>query len=104
VPHLQRLIALRQHAELLRMLTNPRLRIDDTQDPLDESDEAFKDLDDSKKKALREILSTLPLFLLQGLQASGRPIWSATLSAAVSTTNQRRASCSRHKATRRSTI
>jgi hypothetical protein len=69
---LKALIALRQHAELLRMLANPRLRIDDTQDPLDESEEAFKDLDDSKKKALREILSTVPLFLSQGPPGVGK--------------------------------
>ena len=69
---LKALIALRQHAELLRMLANPRLRIDDTQDPLDESEEAFKDLDRLQEKALREILSTVPLFLLQGPPGVGK--------------------------------
>jgi hypothetical protein len=69
---LKALIALRQHAELLRMLANPRLRIEDSQDPLDETEEAFKDLDQSKQKALREILSTVPLFLLQGPPGVGK--------------------------------
>ena len=69
---LKALTALRQHAELLRMLTNPRLRIDDSQDPLDESNEAFKDLDLSKQNALRDILATVPLFLLQGPPGVGK--------------------------------
>ena len=69
---LKALIALRQHAELLRMLANPRLRIEDSQDPLDESEDAFKDLDQSKQNALREILSTVPLFLLQGPPGVGK--------------------------------
>jgi AAA domain len=69
---LKALIALRQHAELLRMLANPRLRIEDSQDPLDEATSAFNDLDSSKQSALREILSTVPLFLLQGPPGVGK--------------------------------
>ena len=60
------LTALGKHAELLRMLVDARGRIEDSQDPLDESDAAFQDLDSSKQQALREILATVPLFFLQG--------------------------------------
>jgi hypothetical protein len=63
---------LREHAELLRMLVDPRLRIDDSQDPLDEASDSFKRLDSSKQSALREILSTIPLFLLQGPPGVGK--------------------------------
>lgn len=69
---LKALTALRQHTELLGMLADPRARIFDTQDPLDENDDAFKALDGSKQGALREILSTLPLFLLQGPPGVGK--------------------------------
>ncbi len=69
---LKALAALRDHAELLRMLVDPRLRIHDSQDLLDESSEAFKNFDPSKQKALREILSTIPLFLLQGPPGVGK--------------------------------
>lgn len=69
---LKALAALKEHAELLRMLVDPRLRIHDSQDPLDETSEAFKNLDPSKQKALREILSTIPLFFLQGPPGVGK--------------------------------
>lgn len=62
---------LAQHSELLKMLVDPRRRIDDTHDPLIE-DQAFKDLDASKRDALKEILSTVPLFLLQGPPGVGK--------------------------------
>ncbi|PDT33910.1 hypothetical protein CO671_23115 [Rhizobium sp. M10] len=69
---LKALAALKNHGELLRMFVDPRLRIDDSQDPLDEDAEAFKKLDRSKQSALREILSTIPLFLLQGPPGVGK--------------------------------
>lgn len=69
---LKALTALKNHGELLRMFVDPRLRIDDSQDPLDEGTEAFKRLDQSKQSALREILSTIPLFLLQGPPGVGK--------------------------------
>jgi hypothetical protein len=56
------------HTELLRMLCDPRLRIEDSHDPIDEKEEKFQTLDKSKQDALREILST-----------SLRP-WSASVS------------------------
>ncbi|WP_262031053.1 AAA domain-containing protein [Microvirga sp. Mcv34] len=69
---LKALTALKYHGELLRMFVDPRLRIEDSQDPLDENAEEFKRLDESKQKALREILSTIPLFLLQGPPGVGK--------------------------------
>ncbi|MCR5942648.1 hypothetical protein FG152_17750 [Ochrobactrum sp. XJ1] len=69
---LKALTALKNHGELLRMFVDPRLKIDDSQDPLDEETEAFKKLDQSKQRALREILSTIPLFLLQGPPGVGK--------------------------------
>lgn len=69
---LKALAALKNHGELLRMFLDPRLRIENSQDPLDETSEAFKRLDESKQNALREILSTIPLFLLQGPPGVGK--------------------------------
>ena len=69
---LKALAALKNHGELLRMFADPRLRIENSQDPLDETSEAFKQLDQSKQNALREILSTIPLFLLQGPPGVGK--------------------------------
>jgi hypothetical protein len=69
---LKALAALRQHTELLGMLADPRARNFDSHDPLDESEDRFKQLDDSKQKALREILQTIPMFLLQGPPGVGK--------------------------------
>ncbi|MGE9295838.1 MAG: AAA domain-containing protein, partial [Puniceicoccales bacterium] len=69
---LKALAALKNHGELLRMFADPRLRIESSQDSLDEASEAFKRLDQSKQSALREILSTIPLFLLQGPPGVGK--------------------------------
>ncbi len=69
---LKALAALKEHGELLRMLVDPRLRLEDSQDPLDERDAAFQNLDSSKQAALREILATIPLFLLQGPPGVGK--------------------------------
>jgi hypothetical protein len=63
---------LREHTELLRMLVDPRSRIDDSHDPLNEKEKRFKELDESKQGALREILSTVPLFFLQGPPGVGK--------------------------------
>lgn len=69
---LKALAALREHSELLSMLSDPRMRIDYSQDPLDEQSDSFKNLDRSKQDALREILSTIPLFMLQGPPGVGK--------------------------------
>jgi AAA domain len=63
--------ALREHTELLGMLVDPRERIDDSHDPVSK-DKRFKELDPSKQLALDEILSTIPLFLLQGPPGVGK--------------------------------
>lgn len=69
---LKALTALRQHTELLSVLADARARISDSHDPLDETESAFKKLDKSKQDALREILATIPLFLLQGPPGVGK--------------------------------
>jgi hypothetical protein len=66
------LTALQEHAELLRMFVDPRRRIEESQDRVDESGESFKKLGYSKQEALREILSTIPLFLHQGPPGVGK--------------------------------
>ena len=68
---LKALKALREHTELLQMLADPRARIEDSHDPVKKDDE-FKSLDVSKQEALTSILSTIPLFLLQGPPGVGK--------------------------------
>lgn len=63
--------ALAIHTELLKMLVDPRRRIEKSHDAIIE-DEAYEDLDVSKKAALTEILSTVPFFLLQGPPGVGK--------------------------------
>lgn len=66
------LTALKDHAELLRMLVDPRNALKESQDLLDETSPSFKRLDPSKQDALREIISTVPIFLLQGPPGVGK--------------------------------
>lgn len=68
---LKALKALREHSELLRMLTDPRGRIEDSHDPV-KQDVKFKSLDKSKQEALTNILATVPFFLLQGPPGVGK--------------------------------
>ncbi|WP_375414152.1 AAA domain-containing protein [uncultured Bradyrhizobium sp.] len=68
---LKALRALREHSEMLRMLTDPRGRIEDSHDPI-KQDNDFKSLDRSKQEALSGILSTIPFFLLQGPPGVGK--------------------------------
>lgn len=63
--------ALREHTELLRMFIDPRFRIDNSRDRV-ERDNRYKALDPSKQVALTEILTTIPLFLLQGPPGVGK--------------------------------
>ena len=63
---------LSEHTELLRMFVDPRLRIEDSHDPINEKSDRFLELDKSKQDALREILSTIPFFLLQGPPGVGK--------------------------------
>lgn len=68
---LKALRALAEHNELLRMMADPRSRIIDSHDSFIE-DESFAKLDDPKREALREIVSTLPLYLVQGPPGVGK--------------------------------
>ncbi|MGY4198913.1 DEAD/DEAH box helicase [Bradyrhizobium sp. USDA 4520] len=62
---------LRDHSELLGMIVDRRLRLQESQDHL-EDDTQLKEMDPSKRDALREILATVPLFLLQGPPGVGK--------------------------------
>ena len=69
---LKALVELAKHSELLKMLTDQRGKIDDSQDKLDTEDTEFAELDASKKEALKDIFGTIPLFLLQGPPGVGK--------------------------------
>ncbi len=68
---LKALRALRDHAELLWMLVDPRRRILDSQEEIAE-DAIPAELDSSKKKALSATVETLPLTLIQGPPGVGK--------------------------------
>lgn len=68
---LKALKALKDHHELLRMMVDPRRRIVESHDGLTE-DAAFEQLDPPKQEALRQLTSTLPLFLVQGPPGVGK--------------------------------
>lgn len=68
---LKALRALEDHLELLRMITDPRSRIIDSHEDFVE-DEAYLELDSPKREALRELTSTLPLYLVQGPPGVGK--------------------------------
>ena len=63
--------SLREHTELLAMLADPRIDLRPTHDELLEDDE-FENLDTSKKEALRELWSVLPIYLIQGPPGVGK--------------------------------
>jgi serine/threonine protein kinase len=64
--------ALRDHSELLGMVVDRRSRLQESQDHLNDEDVQFKEMDQSKQHALREILATVPIFLLQGPPGVGK--------------------------------
>ncbi|MHC1664869.1 AAA domain-containing protein [Stenotrophomonas geniculata] len=64
--------SLGEHQELLKMLVDQRLRLLDSQDPADFSDEHFASLDEAKQEALCEMTSVLPLYLVQGPPGVGK--------------------------------
>jgi hypothetical protein len=68
---LRSLAALGDHAELTRMLVDPRRRIVDSGEVAVE-DKGFCGLDHSKQDAFRSIVKTLPLFLVQGPPGVGK--------------------------------
>jgi hypothetical protein len=63
--------ALKDHIELLKQLSDPRERIIDSHEALNE-DDAFSKLDKPKQDALREATGTLPLYLVQGPPGVGK--------------------------------
>jgi hypothetical protein len=68
---LKALKALKEHQELLGMIADPRRRVVESHDDLKE-DAAFLSLDNSKQDALRELTSTIPLYLVQGPPGVGK--------------------------------
>lgn len=68
---LKALRALKDHDELLRMIADPRYKIIESHDVFAPDDD-FAKLDDSKQTALRELTSTLPLYLVQGPPGVGK--------------------------------
>lgn len=62
---------LREHSELLRMLSDPRGRLVATHEIV-ESDDFLSRLDDAKQSALEELVAILPLYLLQGPPGVGK--------------------------------
>ncbi|MBK1793196.1 hypothetical protein JHL21_01625 [Devosia sp. WQ 349] len=68
---LKALRALADHSELLRMLDDPRARILESHESIG-SEERLADLDESKQSALRAIVSTIPLYLVQGPPGVGK--------------------------------
>jgi hypothetical protein len=67
---LKALKALREHRELLSMMADARKRIIDSHDKL--PDDSLSSLDESKQEALKRIVGTLPLFLVQGPPGVGK--------------------------------
>ena len=63
--------ALREHVELLAMLTDPRIGIRPTHDAPAE-DEAFANLDESKQRAVKELWGVLPAYFIQGPPGVGK--------------------------------
>lgn len=62
---------LEQHWELARMLSSPRDRILKSEERV-EIDDDFKALDGSKQQALKDIVATVPLFMVQGPPGVGK--------------------------------
>lgn len=63
---------LQAHAELLRMLADPRGRLVESHERVETSDPALLRLDEAKQKALGELTAILPLYLVQGPPGVGK--------------------------------
>ena len=68
---LKALKALKTHHELLQMIVDPRHHVLDSHDAVVE-DAAFAKLDEPKQLALKQLMSTLPFFLVQGPPGVGK--------------------------------
>ena len=62
---------LREHTELLRMLADPRSRLVETHETV-QDDQFLGRLDEAKQSALSELIAILPLYLLQGPPGVGK--------------------------------
>lgn len=63
--------ALKDHAELLQVLADPRRRLIASHDDVEEDSE-FQELDAAKQAALKELTGVLPIYLLQGPPGVGK--------------------------------
>ncbi|CAE6871748.1 hypothetical protein R75465_08325 [Paraburkholderia aspalathi] len=63
--------ALEDHIELLEMLAQPRMGVRATHESVADDSE-FASLDESKRQALQELYSVLPLYLIQGPPGVGK--------------------------------
>lgn len=68
---LKALKSLKDHSELLKMLVDPRGRVKDSQERVEE-DDLFGDLDIPKQEAIKAITSTMPIYLVQGPPGVGK--------------------------------
>lgn len=68
---LKYLHTLEQHSELAQMLSDPRERVLKSEDAF-EDNEDLRSLDDSKQLALKALVGTIPLFLVQGPPGVGK--------------------------------
>ncbi len=68
---LKALKALSEHDELLRMFADRRSRILDSHDKVTE-DDAFRELDEPKQTSLRNIIQTVPFYMVQGPPGVGK--------------------------------
>jgi superfamily I DNA and/or RNA helicase len=68
---LKALGTLKNHIELLKILSDPRNQILDSFDKFSE-DDALNKLDVPKQEALRELIGTIPLYLIQGPPGVGK--------------------------------
>ena len=63
--------ALKEHAELLQVMVDPRRRLIATHDDVKE-DNGYAELDSAKQSALKELMGLLPIYLLQGPPGVGK--------------------------------
>ena len=68
---LKALKALNEHDELLRMFADRRSRILESHDNVTE-DDAFRELDEPKQTSLRNIIQTIPFYMVQGPPGVGK--------------------------------
>jgi hypothetical protein len=90
---------LREHTELLRMLRDPRLRIEDSRDPLDGRKKYLKHSISQSRTPCGKYSRPFHYSYCRDRPESARLIWSATSFGDDSRTTQRRECCFPHRAT-----